>query len=97
MADAMSVEELFSQLNGIITSEDPNNEEALGVVNQSLPLPRILPRPASENPPEDNPPDSAPAACARTLPESELTPIPRQSLPRNRRIWMPSHARLSAW
>jgi hypothetical protein len=39
MADAMSVEELFSQLNGIITSEDPNNEEALGVVNQSLPRP----------------------------------------------------------
>jgi hypothetical protein len=39
MADAMSVEELFSQLNGIITSEDPNNEEALGVVNQSLPPP----------------------------------------------------------
>ena len=37
MAQPGSVEELFSQLNGIINAENPNNEEALGVINQSLP------------------------------------------------------------
>ena len=41
MAQPGSVEELFSQLNGIINAENPNNDEALGVINQSQP-PLIL-------------------------------------------------------
>lgn len=47
MAEAASVEDLFSKLNGIINADEPKNDEALVVINQSLsPLLRLhlLPR-----------------------------------------------------